>query len=158
MPNVHSFLMDLKRVRTFVTVAEQGSVSKAALRLHITQPALSRQIHDLQQELGLKLFERVGRHLVLTAEGGQLLGDCSNLLTWAGALRERAKTLLRGDAGVLTVAASPVQIEAVLSAFLHKYAQRYPNVEVRLVEAVGPDILAMLDRGEIHLGLLLEAV
>jgi DNA-binding transcriptional LysR family regulator len=52
--------MDLRRVRTFVTVAEQGSVSRAALRLHITQPAVSRQIQDLQQELGLKLFERVG--------------------------------------------------------------------------------------------------
>jgi len=45
--------MDLKRLRTFVTVAEQGTVSKAALRLRLTQPALSRQLHDLQQELGI---------------------------------------------------------------------------------------------------------
>jgi DNA-binding transcriptional LysR family regulator len=150
--------MDLRRVRTFVTVAEQGSVSRAALRLHITQPAVSRQIQDLQQELGLKLFERVGRRLMLTSEGEQLLGDCRTLLTYAGTLGERAQTLLRGDTGVLKVAASPVQIEAVLSTFLHAFAKQYPKVEVTLIEAVGPDILAMLERGEIHLGILLEAV
>src|SRR5258708_35755728 len=109
--------MDLRRLRTFVTVAEQGSVSKAALRLHITQTALSRQIRALQQDLGLLLFDRVGRGLVLTPEGEQL--------SQASSLNERAQLLRRGDTGVLKVAASPVQIEAVLSTFLHRYAQRY---------------------------------
>jgi LysR family nitrogen assimilation transcriptional regulator len=150
--------MDLRQVRTFVTVAEQGSVSRAALRLHITQPALSRQVHDLQQELGLKLFDRIGRGLVLTPEGEQLLVDCRALLNGADILRERAQTLLRGDSGVLKVAASPVQIEAVFSTFLQQYARRYPRVEVKLVEAVGPDILTMLERGDIQLGILLHAV
>ena len=60
--------------------------------------------------------------------------------------------------GCSEVAASPVQIEAVLSTFLHRYAQRYPRVQMRLVEAVGPDILTMLERGEVHLGLLLLGV
>ena len=114
--------MDLRRLRTFVTVAEQGSVSKAASRLHRSQPALSRQIGDLQQELGLRLFDRVGRRLVLTSEGEQLLGDCRKLLGYASSLSERAQLLRRGDTGVLRVAASPVQIEAVLSTFLHRYA------------------------------------
>ena len=72
--------MDLKRLRTFVTVAEQGSVSRAALRLHISQPGLSRQIQELEQELGLRLFDRVGRRLVLTGEGEQLLGSCRSVL------------------------------------------------------------------------------
>ena len=150
--------MDLKRVRSFVTVAEQSSVSKAALRLHITQPALSRQIQDFQRELGLKLFDRVGRGIVLTSEGEQLLTDCRALLTHAETIGERAKTLQCGDTGVLKVAASPVQIEAVLSGFLHRYAERYPKVDLRVIEAVGPDILAMLERGDIHLGILLHAV
>ena len=66
--------MELRRLRTFVAVAELGTVSKAALRLRITQPALSRQIMDLQQELRLRLFDRVGRRLVLTAQGEQFLG------------------------------------------------------------------------------------
>ena len=66
--------MDLKHLRTFVTVAELGTVSRAALQLRITQPALSRQIADLERELGLTLFDRVGRRLLLTGEGDQLLG------------------------------------------------------------------------------------
>jgi DNA-binding transcriptional LysR family regulator len=149
--------MDLRRLRTFVAVAEQGSVSKAALHLHVTQPALSRQIRDLSQDLRLKLFDRVGRRLVLTSEGEQLLADCRNLLSYSNALSERAQLLRQGDTGVLKVAASPVQIEAVLSTFLHRYAKHYPNVQVKLIEAVGPDILAMLERGEIHLGILLQS-
>lgn len=66
--------MDLRHARTFVTVAELGTVSKAALRLRIAQPALSRQIIQLEHDLGLQLFDRVGRRLLLTGEGEQLLG------------------------------------------------------------------------------------
>ena len=68
--------MDLKRMRTFVAVAERGGVSRAALLLRITQPALSRQIRDLQEELGFKLFERLGRRLSLTGEGEEFLSVC----------------------------------------------------------------------------------
>ena len=110
--------MDLRHARTFVTVADLGTVSKAAARLHIAQPALSRQIRDLEQELGLKLFDRVGRRLVLTGEGEQLLGDCRGLLNCASSIGERAQQLRRGDAGILKVAASPQFIEGTLSWFL----------------------------------------
>ena len=82
--------MDLRRLRTFVAVAELGTVSKAAMRLRIGQPALSRQIGDLQQELGLRLFDRVGRGLDLTAEGKQLLADCRRAMTDLDAVREHA--------------------------------------------------------------------
>jgi DNA-binding transcriptional LysR family regulator len=151
--------MDLRHARTFVTVAELGTVSKAAVRLRIAQPALSRQISDLEQELGLKLFDRVGRRLRLTGEGEQLLNDCRGLLNYAGAIGERAQLLRRGDTGVLKVAASPQFIEGVIADFLHRYAVRYPNVQVRLFEAVGLENLAMLERGEVHLGQnLLHAV
>lgn len=145
--------MDLRHARTFVTVAELGTVSKAAVRLHIAQPALSRQIGNLEQELGLKLFDRVGRRLVLTSEGEQILGECRGLLHYANALGERAQLLRRGDTGVLKVAASPQFIESVMADFLRRYAQRYPNVHVKLIEAIAwSDTLGMLERREIHLG------
>jgi len=151
--------MDLRHARTFVTVAELGTVSKAALHLRVAQPALSRQINDLEQELGLKLFDRVGRKLVLTSDGEQLLGDCRNLLSYAGAVGDRAQMLRRGDSGVLKVAASPQHIESVFSQFLPRFAQRYPNVQVTVNEGSGTEILAMLERGEIHLAQnLLHAV
>jgi DNA-binding transcriptional LysR family regulator len=151
--------MDLRRLRTFVTIAEQGSVSKASLRLHISQPGLSRQIQELQQELGLRLFERVGRRLVLTAEGEELLGSCRSVLGQVGLLSEQAQLLKRGDTGTLKIAASPMQIETTLSSFLPRYAERYPNVLVRMVEEVGANTLAMLERGEIHVGIgLLDSI
>lgn len=152
--------MDLRRTRTFVTVAEMGTVSKAAVQLRTAQPALSRQISALEQELGLKLFDRIGSRLVLTGEGEQLLADCRALLSCAQAVGDRAQLLRRGDSGVLKVAASPQFIESAMSDFLHRYAERYPNVRVKLIEAIGwSDTLAMLERGEIHFGQnLLRAV
>ena len=152
--------MNLRYARTFVTVAELGTVSKAAMRLRIAQPALSRQISALEQELGLKLFDRVASRLLLTGEGEQLLGDFRALLNYAGALGERAQLLRRGDTGVLKVATSPQIIESVFADFLHEYADHYPNVQVKLHEALGwPDTMGMLERGEIHLGQnLLHAV
>jgi DNA-binding transcriptional LysR family regulator len=151
--------MELRHTRTFVTVAELGSVSKAAQRLRIAQPALSRQIADLEQELGFKLFDRVGRRLLLTSRGEQLLGDCRGLLNYAKAVGERAQLLRGGDTGVLKVAASPQHIESVFSQFLPRYAERYPNVEVQVSEGSGLEILAMLERGDIHLAQnLLHAV
>jgi DNA-binding transcriptional LysR family regulator len=152
--------MELRQARTFVTVAELGTVSKAALRLRIAQPALSRQIRKLEEELGFRLFDRVGRRLVLTGEGEQVLGDCRGLLNYASALGERAQLLRRGDTGTLKMAASPQFIEGVLADFLRRYAQRYPNVRVKLIEAIAwSETLGMLERGEIHLGQnLLRAV
>ena len=88
--------MDLKRLSTFALVAEHGTVSMAAQVLRITQPALSRQISSLEHELGFPLFERVGRRLLLTPRGEQFLGDCRNLLAFAGELSDRASALRRG--------------------------------------------------------------
>src|SRR5689334_19733551 len=130
--------MESRRLRTFVAVAELGSVSKAALHLRIGQPALSRQLGDLQQELGLRLFDHVGRGLVLTAEGEQLLADCRRVFADLDAVRERTEVLRGGDRGVLKVAAPPHTIESVLSRFLPRYAERCPNVHVHLTEALGP--------------------
>jgi DNA-binding transcriptional LysR family regulator len=145
--------MDLRRLRTFVAVAELGTVSKAALRLRITQPALSRQIGDLQHELGFRVFDRVGRGLVLTAEGEQFLEDCRGALAHIDSLGERVELLRRGDRGVLKVAAPPHTIETVLSTFLPRYVELFPNVHVKLVEALGLDQVPMLQRGEIHVGI-----
>ena len=144
--------MNLRHVRTFVTVVEQGTVSKAALRLRVAQPALSRQINDLEVELGIRLFDRVRRRLVLTGEGERLLADCRNILSAVETLSERAQLLRRPDAGVLKVAATPQMIDGVFSTFLHRYAARFPNVQIKLSEAVGADLVAKLERGELHLG------
>jgi DNA-binding transcriptional LysR family regulator len=145
--------MDLRRLESFVTVADLGTVSKAAVKLSITQPALSRQLHDLQSELGLKLFERVGRRLLLTGQGEQVLADCRGLLSHAAALRERMQSLRGGDRGVLRFAASPQMIENVFPKFLRIFAVQNPGVELRPIEAVVHDQLSMLERGEVDVAI-----
>jgi DNA-binding transcriptional LysR family regulator len=145
--------MDLRHVRTFVTVAEEGTVSKAALRLRIAQPALSRQIKDLEGELGITLFDRLRGRLVLTAAGERLLAECRNIIMSVTSLREQAEILRRPDAGVLKIGATPQMIDGIFSTFLHRYAARFPKVRIKVSEAVGPDLFAKLERGELHLGI-----
>src|SRR5215472_476490 len=106
MPSVHWWAMDLKRLRTFVTVAEQGTVSSASERLRITQPALSRQLQDLQAEFGVQLFDQVGRRLRLTTEGAELLPTCRTLLRQADDVLEHARSLADGESGELRVGAT----------------------------------------------------
>lgn len=145
--------MDLRRLRTVVAVAELGTVSRAAEHLRISQSALSRHISDLEQELRVRLFDRVGRRLVLTAITEEVLGDFRSVLSQVGSLGERIDLLRRGDTGVLKVAASPQMIESVLSTFLPRYAARFPGVQVKLIEALGPAQVTLLERGDVHLGL-----
>jgi LysR family transcriptional regulator, nitrogen assimilation regulatory protein len=145
--------MDLKRLRTFVEVADLGTVSKAALRLRISQSALSRQISDLEYECGFKLFDRIGRRLFLTIRGEELLGDCRGVLAQVGSLGERIELLKRGDSGVLKVAAPPQTIESVLSGFLPRFGKQLPNVRVKLTEALGMAQVPMLERGDVHIGI-----
>jgi LysR family nitrogen assimilation transcriptional regulator len=146
--------MEFKHLKAFASVAELGSVSKAALRLHTSQPALSRQIMELEKELGLALFNRVGRRLSLTGQGEEFVESCRRLLDFASSLNHHAQQLRQGNSGILKATASPQMIDSVFSSFLPRYAQRYPKVQVRLVEGIGQDVLAKLERGEVHLGTL----
>lgn len=145
--------MDVKRLRTFVAVADLGTVSKAALRLRISQSALSRQIADLEYECGFKLFDRIGRRLFLTTRGEQLLVDCRGLLGQMNSLGERIELLKRGDSGVVKVAAPPHTIESVLSKFLPRYAERFPKIRVKVTDALGQEQIPLLERGEVHVGI-----
>src|SRR5262249_42863844 len=113
--------MDLRQLRTFVTIAEQGTVSGASALLRVAQPALSRQIQELENDLGIKLFDRIRRRLILTTEGKLLLADCRGALSAVGSVKEHAQSLRRPDAGVLNVAATPQTIDGVLSVFLARY-------------------------------------
>src|SRR5207253_6320417 len=103
--------------------------------------------------LVLRLFDRLGRRLVLTGEGEQFLEDCRGALRHIDLLGERAERLRRGDGGVLKVTAPPQTIESVLSTFLPRYAERFPNVRVKLIEALGMDQVPLIERGEVDVGI-----
>jgi len=97
--------MNLRFLRTFVAIADNDGFARAAARLNLTQSAASRQIQALEDELGLRLFARIGRNVRLTAEGEDLLTRSRRLLFDAEALGQRATALKTGEVGVLRVMA-----------------------------------------------------
>jgi len=132
-------------------VADAGSVSRAAQRLNITQPALSRQIQDLEREFACRLFDRIGRRIILTRDGQEILERKRRLLADAEALGERARALAGGEAGVLRIGAVPQFIEAVLPEVLTRYSLTYPGIDLELVADGGGLLLRRLQQGELHL-------
>lgn len=146
--------MELRHLRAFVAIVEAGGVARAAARLHLSQPALSRQILALEDDLGLRLFDRVGRRLRLTAPGEDLLLRSRRLLAEAESLSERALALKAGKTGVLQVGATPQAIETLLADFLGPYRRRHPGVEIHLVEDGGARLPGRLERGHVQLALM----
>src|ERR1700737_2927778 len=93
--------MNFRHLRAFATIADAGGFVRAAARLNLSQPALSRQIHALEAELGLPLFDRIGRRVQLTSEGEDLLRRSRRLLAEADSLGEHARLLKAGETGIL---------------------------------------------------------
>lgn len=143
--------MNLRHLRAFAAVADTGGVARAAASMHLSQPALSRQIHALEADLGVPLFNRIGRRVHLTSEGEDLLRRCRHLLSEADSLGEHARSLKAGESGFLRVGATPQVIENLLADFLTRYRTRHPGVEVRLVEDGGVRLRERLERGEFDL-------
>lgn len=146
--------MNLRHLRTFVDTAESGSIARAGARLKVSQPAASRQILALEAELGVQLFDRVGRRLRLTSEGEDLLRQCRHVLMEAELLNSRARALKGGHTGILRVGATPMVIENTLSTFLSEYRLRHPGVEVHFIEDGGLRLPSRLEHGEVHLALV----
>jgi LysR family transcriptional regulator, cyn operon transcriptional activator len=146
--------MDLRQLRAFVAIVDTGGFARAAGRVNLSQPALSRQIHALEADLGIRLFDRIGRRVQLTPEGEDLLRHSRRLLTEADSLGERARALRGGRAGLLRVGATPQAIETVLAGFLPRYRRRHPGVEIHLVEDGGARLPERLERGEVNLAMI----
>ncbi len=146
--------MNLRYLHTFVGIAEAGSIARAGDRLNVSQPAASRQILALEAELGVRLFDRIGRRLRLTSEGEDLLRQSRRLLMEADLLNARARALKGGHTGILRVGATPMVIENTLSVFLSQYQLRHPGVEVHFVEDGGLHLPSRLEHGDVHLALV----
>lgn len=145
--------MELRHLRYFAAVVDAGSVSRAAERLRISQPALSRQIHDLEGEFGVSLFERHAGRLVLTGEGDDLLAYCRELLMKAESLRDRAQALRDGDVGIIRIGVAPLTLESLLPPFLALHQRRHPKVDIHLTEDSPDRLWTRLERGELDLAI-----
>ena len=146
--------MNLRAVRTFVATVEAGGLARACARLNLSQPAASRQLRGLEDELGVVLFDRIGRRLQLTTDGEHLLHQSRRLLGDANLLEEQARALKGGETGLLRIAATPHVIAGVLAPFISEHLQRYPGVEVQLLEGGAASQPTRLERGEAHLAIM----
>jgi len=143
--------MNLRQLQTLITIADAGGFARAAGRLNLSQPAASRQIQALEAELGVLLFDRIGRGLHLTAEGEDIVRRGRRLLQEADSLRDRADALKSGLNGTLRVGGSPQHIETVLAPFVGDFRRRHPGIEVHFVEDGGARINSRLETSDVQL-------
>jgi DNA-binding transcriptional LysR family regulator len=147
-------VVNLKALQLFVATADLGGIGRASARMHLSQPAASRQLQTLESEFGIRLFERVGRRLRLTAEGEDLLRHARRALLEIELIADRARAIKGGSTGTLRIGATPQVIGGVLPAFLRDYCARYPSVEVELMEGGAASQPARLDGGEVDLAIM----
>ena len=146
--------MNIRQLRAFAMIVDAGGFAKAAARLHVSQPALSRQILTLEDELAVPIFDRQGHRVHLTSQGEELLRHCRRVLIEVDALRERARAVRKGQSGVLRVGATPQVIEVLLGEFMQGFRERHPTIEIHLFEQGGARLPASLERGDVHLAIL----
>lgn len=148
--------MELRQLRTLVHVAELGSFSAAAERLHIAQPALSRQIQVLEQELGVHLFRRHGRGAVLTEQGRLLLARATLVLRELELAREELRsddTLL---AGQVSFGMPPTVADVLSTPLIEHFTASHPQVKLSVASGYSGHVLDWLQRGMVDIAVLYE--
>lgn len=146
--------MDLSALQAFLAVADQQSFSRAAQSLHLTQPAVSKRVAALEQELGGRLFDRIGRRVVLTEAGRALLPGARRVLEAVGELRRRMDNLAAEVRGPLSLATSHHIGLRRLPPVLRAYTARYPEVALDLHFMDSEAACAAVERGALELAVV----
>lgn len=148
--------MELRHLRYFVAVAEALNFTKAATRLHVAQPALSRQVSDLEDELGVDLLKRTSHGVLLTAEGKIFLEDAREILKQAEASVARVRALARGEVGELRVGfVAPLDLH-ILPRSLAEFQKTTPGVKVALQDLGTDELCDELRAGTLDLAIMMQ--
>lgn len=145
--------MDLQRIRYFMAVAEELHFGRAAARLRMAQPPLSRQIRQLESELGVKLFDRTTRHVALTTAGETIYEYAQKLISSSDDLERWALDFTEGTSGLLRVGFVDSSAFDVMPAFLQAHRRRWPRVRYHLSTMSSDQQHAALVAGEIDIGI-----
>ena len=143
--------MELHRLRYFVAVAEAGSFTRAAAREGVTQPSLSQQILELEKSLAVRLFDRLGRRVVLTSAGEQFLPHAQAVLAAVGDAERALRS--SGGSGELRVGAIPTVAPYLLPLAARRFLKDHPG-RLRLYEERTEQLLASLLAGELDVGVM----
>ena len=150
--------MELRVLRYFLTVAREQSFTRAASRLHITQPTLSRQLAALEEELGTVLFDRGGRHITLTDEGLLLKRRALEILDLEDKILEEFHSDESEIEGIIHIGCGEFVAVETLAEILGQYKKQYPLVQITLHTGTADTILSKMNQGLIDLGLFMEPV
>src|SRR5689334_51271 len=146
--------MELRHLRYFLAVGEALSFTKAAAQLRVAQPALSRQVQDLEEEIGVDLFKRSPRGVTLTAEGKLFLEEARELLKRADESVEKVRALARGEYGELHVGYEPSPTVEILPPALAAFQKTVPRVKVLLHDLSSDELIAGLQNGKFELAIM----
>jgi hypothetical protein len=149
--------MELRHLRYFIAIAEELSFSKAAVRLHISQPPLSQQILDLERELGVRLFDRGPRKVKLTHAGEAFLSEARATLSQAGKAALTAQRADRGEVGQLQIGYLTSATNASFAAIIRSFRRHHPHVALELQDMNEVDMLRGVRNGSLH-AVLIRAV
>ncbi|MGI9950929.1 selenium metabolism-associated LysR family transcriptional regulator [Moorellaceae bacterium AZ2] len=146
--------MNLNQLETFVITVEKGTLSAAAEELHLTQPAVSKQLKALEEAFGLRLLERSGREVKLTEGGRIFYRRAREVLRLLEQLRRELAQVSKLVRGELLLGASTIPGQYVLPRLIGHFKAQYPGVEVKLTIGGSEDILHRLGEGEIEIGVV----
>jgi DNA-binding transcriptional LysR family regulator len=146
--------MELRHLRYFLAVGEALSFTKAAAQLRVAQPALSRQVQDLEEEIGVDLFKRSPRGVTLTAEGRLFLDLARDLLKRADESVDQVRALARGDDGELHIGYAPAPTVEILPPALAAYQKAFPRVRVLLHDLSEQELIDGLQNGRLELAMM----
>jgi len=149
--------LDIQQLRVFVTVAQEGSITRASDILCRSQPSVSAQIKGIEMALGLSLFERTSRGMSVTPDGERLLGEATQLLERHKKFLQEATRLKGSIVGKFSLGAGRHSGNGFVSGFLHLISERFPELEIELKHLTSAQVIEGLRNESLDMGFFTEA-
>lgn len=144
--------MELRQIRYFVAVAEEGNFSAASRRLFVSQPPITRQIQQLEAELEVRLFERTQKGVTLTAAGEAFLAEARQILSRTRLAAERSRSAEKGEVGRLEIGYFGSAIYSIIPELVRRFCQGNPGATISLAPINKKDQINAIKDGGIHVG------
>lgn len=154
--NVYYSFMEIRVLRYFLTVAREGSITGAANYLHLTQPTLSRQLQDLERELGQKLFIRGSHNISLTPEGMILRKRAEEILDMVEKTESEFSSLKNEIAGEIFIGSGETSSIRCVAQVIKEIQSEHPNIKFNLYSGNADDVQEKLDKGLLDFGILIQ--
>ncbi len=150
--------MDIRVLNYFLTVAQEENITKAAMLLHLTQPTLSRQLMQLEEELGVKLFQRSNHSIYLTDEGRIFQQRAQDIVSLVEKTQNELHQKEAKLTGTIAIGCGEMHSVQEIAALITSFQEIYPSVKFELYSGNNEDIKLQMEQGTLDLGLLLEPV